>query len=111
MIEDPEGLAAAADMAALPGVTGLFVGPSDLALALYGDPTLANAPKTINAARAAVDACQASGAVAGVYSGPSEHAVEAWRAAGFTMLAVDSDSNMLLTAARTQAATANRMLR
>jgi 4-hydroxy-2-oxoheptanedioate aldolase len=103
MIEDRTGLDAAARIAELPGVTGLFVGPADLALALFGDPGLANAPQTIEAALPVARACRAAGIVAGAFVGPSVDALRSWWQAGFTMLAVDSDSSILLTGARARA--------
>jgi 4-hydroxy-2-oxoheptanedioate aldolase len=103
MIEDRTGLDAAARIAEMPGVTGLFVGPADLALALFGDPALANAAQTIEAALPVATACRAAGIVAGAYVGPSADALRAWWEAGFTMLAVDSDSNILLAGARARA--------
>jgi 4-hydroxy-2-oxoheptanedioate aldolase len=110
MIEDQNGLDAARQISALPGVTGLFVGPADLALALFGDPRLANAPETIAAAMLVARACRAVGVVAGAYVGPSPDALRAWRDAGFTMLAVDSDSNILMTGARARAQAARAAL-
>jgi 4-hydroxy-2-oxoheptanedioate aldolase len=110
MIEDSEGLAAAESIAALPGVSGLFVGPADLALALFGDPGLAGAPQTIAAAAPVASACRNAGIIAGVYAGPSGDALRTWRDAGFTMLAVDSDSNILITGARARARAARDAL-
>ena len=52
-IESPQGLEIAADMAAIPGVTQLFFGPSDFAAALgtgRDDPRVAAAARTVAAA-------------------------------------------------------------
>ena len=64
-IESPAGLAAAAAIAATPGVTELFFGPADFAAALgVGRED----PQVVAAARATAAAARAAGREAGVFA-------------------------------------------
>jgi 4-hydroxy-2-oxoheptanedioate aldolase len=100
MIETREGLRDVSAIAELPGVDGLFVGPADLRLELDLD-----AEGLREACRAVVEACRANGKVAAVFAGGSEH-VQDWFAQGFELIAIDSDSVLLLAAARDAVAAA-----
>ena len=92
MIETPDGLANVEAIAATPGLDGLYIGPSDLALAIGaqfpGDPAVADA---FDAALARVlKAAQAAGIVAGIHTANGE--ITAQRIAqGFTFVSVASD--------------------
>ena len=108
MVEDRAGVDAIAEIAAVPGLAGVIVGPADLALDLWGDPYLASDPRVADAVASVRKACAEEGIVAGVFCGAGH--VARWRAAGFTMLAVDSDSALLLSAARRIAADARASL-
>lgn len=109
MIEDRAGLEALDAIAAVPGLTGIFVGPADLALSLDGDPYGASAECTLDVASGIATACTREGIVPAVFAGGAGQ-VDRWRQAGFTMLAVDSDSTLLHNAARNTAATARQRL-
>ena len=84
---------------AVPGVDGVFVGPSDLALTAGWLPTLT---PSVDEHRAMIlrilEVAHAHDTVAGIYCGGPAMAVE-WRDAGFDMLAVTSDSIILKTGA------------
>lgn len=108
MIEDRTGVENVAAIAAVPGLTGIIAGPADLALDLWGDPYLASDPRTVEALAPVVAACAANGIGAGVFCGTGN--VARWHGAGFTMLAVESDSTLLLTGARRAAADARAQL-
>lgn len=99
MIENRAGLEELDAIAAVPGLTGIFVGPADLALSLEGDPYRANAASVVEIAERIAAACTGAGIVPAVYAGGAGQ-VGRWRDAGFTMLAVDSDSTLLQFAAR-----------
>jgi 4-hydroxy-2-oxoheptanedioate aldolase len=109
MIEDQAGLDSLDAIVAVQGVSGIFVGPADLALSLWGDPSLANASRTIEAAAPVAAACRTAGITAGAFAGGAQY-IDVWSSAGFTMLATDSDSNLLLAAARKCAADARQTL-
>ena len=105
MIEDRDGLDALDAIAAVPGLTGILLGPADLALSLWGDPALASDDRTLAVGARIAAACHAHGLVPAVFAGGAEH-VGRWRSAGFVMVGVDSDSTLLLRAARTAVRTA-----
>lgn len=84
MIEDPVGLAAAGDIAAVPGVDGLMLGPADLACELGAigrpdDPRLAAAAGTVR------DRARGAGGAAVSIVGSPEAAASAF-AAGDTVV-------------------------
>ena len=107
MIETAPGLAAVESIAATPGLDGLYVGPSDLGLALGaafpGDPSI---EQEFGAAlRRIVAACDANGIVAGVYCPSGAIAAERF-AAGFSFVTVANDLSHLEAAAAAHLATA-----
>lgn len=95
MIETATALADVEHIARLSHVGGLFVGPSDLSLALGVD---AQSPELEQASRRVAAACRAHGKVAGAFAGLA--GIEQWLGRGFTWLAVESDSTLLQRAAR-----------
>jgi 4-hydroxy-2-oxoheptanedioate aldolase len=107
MIETVTGLAAAKDIAAVPGVDGVYIGPSDLAVSLGVDPAGVMTDPTHLAAVAQVQAaCAAQGKVAAIHTtGPADARVRVQ--AGFNMCTISTDVGLLragaaahLTAAR-----------
>jgi 4-hydroxy-2-oxoheptanedioate aldolase len=111
MIETPEGLANVEAIAATPGLDGLYIGPSDLALAVGGsspaDPSITHA---FDAALVRVrDACDANGIVAGIHSASGDIAAKRL-AAGFTFVSIASDLTHLELSARSHLATAKGTL-
>lgn len=108
MIETPEGLANVEEICAVPGLDGVYVGPSDLRLAVGGahpqDPAVAD---QFEAAVTRVrEAAAAAGVAAGIHT--PDGAVAARRLAeGFTFASVASDLTHLkaASAAHLKAAT------
>jgi 2-keto-3-deoxy-L-rhamnonate aldolase RhmA len=102
-IEDPAGVEAAAEIAALPGVDGLFVGPADLTVA-YGrtDPS---APEVAAAYDRVGRACAAAGTCFATWA-PDAATARARRALGVTMVLVGSELGFMLAGARAVAAAA-----
>ena len=108
MIETPEGLANVEEICAVPGLDGVYVGPSDLRLAVGGahpqDPAAAD---EFEAAVTRVrEAAAAAGVAAGIHT--PDGAVAARRLAeGFTFASVASDLTHLkaASAAHLKAAT------
>ena len=92
MIETPQGLADVAGICATPGVDGVYVGPSDLCLAVGGaypnDPAVAEefeaALKTVR------EAAAAAGVAAGIHTASGEQAARRL-AEGYTFATVSSD--------------------
>lgn len=101
MIETPDGLAAVEDIAATPGLDGLYVGPSDLTIALGGttstDPSVAEA---FDAALARVlKACEANGIIPGIHTSVGAVAHERL-SQGFRFVTIASDLTHLEAVAK-----------
>lgn len=94
-IETRAGVAAAADIAAVDGVDGLFIGPSDLA-ANFGHLGQPNHPE-VQAAMAQVHAAaQAAGKTTGILA-PAEADARRYLAMGINFVGVGSDLGVLRT--------------
>lgn len=93
-IETPEAVAAAAEIAAVPGVDVLFVGPLDLSVNL-GTPGDFTTERFQAELSRVVEACRAQGRVAGILSRPE--LVAQHRDMGFQFLALGSDSGAVVS--------------
>ncbi|MGE2733981.1 HpcH/HpaI aldolase family protein [Mycolicibacterium vaccae] len=95
MIETAAGLAAVDEICAVPGLTGVYVGPADLAISLGHAPVRA---LTEPAVRAAITHIQrraaAAGLVSGIHAGAGGHG-NTLRQEGFQMLTLASESQAL----------------
>jgi 4-hydroxy-2-oxoheptanedioate aldolase len=101
MIETPEGLDNVEAIAATPGLDGLYIGPSDLTLAVGGttstDPSVADA---FEAALARIRrACEDNGIAAGLHTRSGEEAAKRI-SEGFTVLSVAGDAPHLEAVAK-----------
>lgn len=92
-IESRAGVAAAAEIAAVDGVDGLFIGPSDLAAA-YGHLGNANHPEVQQAIAQVHAAAQAAGKATGILS-PAEADARRYLEMGMRLIAVGSDLGVL----------------
>ena len=99
MVETREGLENVEEIAATPGLDGIYIGPSDLALSLGLPPTLdiqegehAEAVKRIR------EACRKHGIAAGIHAASGEWA-RRHAEAGFDMVTVATDAALLRNAA------------
>lgn len=92
-IECETGVANAAEIAAVPGVDALFVGPGDLStnMGAMGNP---NADHVQAAITSVLQATKAAGKCAGILA-PQKADADRYLAAGFTMVAVGSDLGLL----------------
>jgi 4-hydroxy-2-oxoheptanedioate aldolase len=103
MIETREGLDNLEEIAATPGLDGLYVGPSDLSLALGLAPRglFADASEDRPALAEAIErvqrACADNGLIAGIQCS-SGAAAEHYARAGFRLITVGVDANMFRTA-------------
>jgi 4-hydroxy-2-oxoheptanedioate aldolase len=108
MIETAEGLANVEEIAATPGLDGLYIGPSDLNLAVGGaspaDPAVSDAFES--ALRRVRSACEANGLAAGLHTRSGAEAAKRM-AEGFTLLTVASDITHLEAAAAAHLAAAD----
>ena len=108
-VESPEAVAAADDLAAIPGVDVLFVGPADLSHAM-GIPGRFADPAFVAALDAVAAACRAHSKAAGILLADATE-VPAYRDRGYGFIGVGSDSGWVRLGARAQAAAAREALR
>ena len=96
-IEEPSGVAAAADIAAVDGIDGLFIGPADLSVA-YGKADVDSAE--LHAAYEAVgQACAAHGKALVTWAPNAAKAAD-WVPYGVTMWFIASEQSWILAGAR-----------
>src|SRR5512133_491772 len=107
MIETPQGLANVEEIAATPGLDGLYIGPSDLTLAVGGaTPSDAAVADVFDKALTRVrNACEAAGITTGIHSASGTIAARRL-AEGFTFVSSASDLTHLEQAARDHLAAA-----
>ena len=100
MVETRESLGRVDDILAAPGLDGIFLGPSDLSLALSGgariNPLMAEVDHALDHAFARA---RAAGKLIGVYAGTGERASQVVEK-GFDLVAVASDTLMLRSGAQ-----------
>jgi 4-hydroxy-2-oxoheptanedioate aldolase len=97
-IETTEAIENVREIAAVDGIDGLFVGPSDLGLSLGTPSGDVRGEIFRTATRNVVQAARTNGLAAGMFCGTLD-AAEAAREDGFTMLAIQSDVRFLRAAA------------
>ena len=100
MIETPQALEHLDEIAAVPGLDGLFVGPADLSLALGVPPVPRWRDEPLAGAIARIHrAARANGKFAGIFCTGVDMAID-MRAAGWDMLVPGNDAALLRGAAR-----------
>jgi len=103
MIETRQALEQVDEIAATPGLDGIYIGPADLAFSLGLTPTLEVTEDIhIQAVRRIKQACDRHGIVAGIHSPDGEWA-KRHAEAGFQLVTVAMDSAMLREATLTEA--------
>ncbi len=106
MIETREALGALDEILTTPGIDGVFVGPSDLSIALSGGAAVDPHGAEVEAALSrVVDRARAHGKFAGLFCFDGAHA-KAALARGFSLCSVSTDLNLLRAAARLELAAA-----
>lgn len=109
MIETRDALDRVDEIAATPGLDGLYVGPSDLSLALGGTQGFdKDEPYMLNAYRSVVKACVRHDLVAGIHTASPEFAKRAAEM-GFRFITLVGDFNFIL-AGRGQVQSARKLL-
>jgi 4-hydroxy-2-oxoheptanedioate aldolase len=95
MIETRAALDALDDIASVPGLDGLFVGPSDLSIALSNGAELNRTSKaTLEAMTRIQAACAKHKLIAGAFAGPAS-VIKTYVGLGFTFLAAPTDVDLL----------------
>ena len=102
MVETAQAMANLEDIAATPGLDGIYVGPSDLSLSLTGGRLAPgfdrDEPEIVDALRAVAAACRRHGIRAGLHCMSPDYAARAvgW---GYDMTTVSGDTRLLANAA------------
>ncbi len=100
MVETREALGIVDDILASPGVDGIFIGPSDLSIALSGGAALnAFSPEVDRALDHALARARAAGKLIGVYAATGDRAAQHVRQ-GIDLIAIASDTAMLRAGAQ-----------
>ncbi len=104
MIETKEAVDNLDDILSVPGVDAIYVGPSDLSLALGCKPRLdqTDAP-VVEAQQKIVEACRRHGVVAGIHNATAAYAVK-MVAAGYRFVTLASDSRFMAAKAAEEVA-------
>jgi 4-hydroxy-2-oxoheptanedioate aldolase len=105
MIETRDGLDNVEQIAATPGLSGLYIGPSDLSLALGRRPGQGGEALEEAIARIAA-ACAASGVVAGMHCNGGGEEARARAQAGFRLVTVGVDASVFVAGVARELATA-----
>lgn len=106
MVETREGLEKVEEIAATPGVDGIYVGPADLALSLGLPPTTnVTEPEHIEAVDDIKEVCRKHGIASGIQAASGEWARK-HAGAGFDMVTVATDAALLRAAAHHELASA-----
>lgn len=102
MVETRASLEAIDDILGVPGIDGIFIGPSDLSIALSnGDQVAPNAAEIDSAMRHAVARCRAHGKFACAFAGDGERAGELLKF-GFAFVIAGAETAQLRSGARKQ---------
>lgn len=96
-IEEPAGVDAAAGIAAVDGIDGLFIGPADLSVS-YGK-TSPDSPELHAAYKSVAEACKAHGKALVTWAPTAEKAAD-WSPYGVSMWFVGSEQTWMLSGAR-----------
>lgn len=100
MVETREALAIIDDILAVPGIDGVFIGPSDLSIALSEGRTLDPASAEVEEALDyALSRIRDAGKLAGIYASSGARAAELARK-GFHMVSIASDTALLRAGAQ-----------
>jgi 4-hydroxy-2-oxoheptanedioate aldolase len=100
-VETAKGIENLAEIAAIDGVDGVFIGPADLS-ADMGFPGNAKAPEVVEAIAHAAEVINASGKSAGILA-IEDATAQRYMDMGYTFVAVGIDLVMLMNAARAKA--------
>ncbi|MCC2031571.1 HpcH/HpaI aldolase family protein [Microbacterium allomyrinae] len=104
MVETRRGLDRVEEIAATPGLAGIYVGPNDLALGLgRGRATYSDDDVVHDALQSVANVCDRHGILAGLHCSSLEMA-RYWQPRGFQMLTIGTDTSLLSDAALALAA-------
>jgi len=98
MIESEAGIAAVDEILAVPGLTGIYVGSSDLALSMTGSPVFDPATRTGGAVKRIAEQARAAGKIAAIHIVNMAHG-RLVRDFGYQHVVFASDYRLLMQAA------------
>ena len=104
MLETPESIERADEIAAVPGIDVLHIGTQDLSAEL-GDAGNVGAPAIEEAFRKVAQACERHGKILGSGGCYQPELIRKYAQLGARFFVIGSDMGFLMSAARTQAAT------
>lgn len=105
MVETRAGVDAVAEIAAVPGVDAVYVGPNDLALGCgFGRATYRDSADVDALLQHVVDACRTAGTVVGLHCSDTEMATH-WAGRGVRMVTTATDTTVLRRAVDAAVAT------
>jgi 2-keto-3-deoxy-L-rhamnonate aldolase RhmA len=104
MIETAEAMQNLEAICHTPHLTGIYVGPADLALGL-GEPGIATTPTVLEAIERIAATASAAGIIAGIHAGSGANAQQ-YAALGFRLITMRSESQILVTGAQEDLAAA-----
>ena len=100
MIETQEAIDNIDAILDVPGISGIYVGPSDLGLSLGLEPRLdREEPQVLKIYEKLTAACKKRGLFAGIHNGTATYAARAF-GMGFQLCTIANDSGLMAMAAR-----------
>jgi 4-hydroxy-2-oxoheptanedioate aldolase len=95
MIETARGLSALDEICAVPGLSGVYVGPADLAITLRENPiTALSAPAVLDAVARVASVATDAGLISGIHANAGKPG-KAMAELGFRMITLASESQAL----------------
>ena len=113
MIETAEGMRNVAEIAATPGIDGLYIGPADLTLGLHAGRLRAGfdreEPEMLEAIKAVLSAAHEAGKKAALHCGAPGYAARAieW---GFDLVTISNDVRLMAGAAKASVGEVRRLM-
>ena len=104
MIETQEGIDNIDEILSVPGITGIYIGPSDMGLSLGLIPTLdREEPLILGIYEKLLASCKKHGKFAGLHNGTASYAAEMFKM-GFQLSTIANDSGLMARMARSEVA-------
>ena len=108
MIETQEGIDNIDEILSVPGISGIYIGPSDMGLSLGMIPILDREEPNIMAIyQKLLDSCKKHGKFAGLHNGSPSYAAKMFKM-GFRLATIANDSGLMAQAAKAAVATARK---
>ena len=108
MIETQEGIDNIDEILSVPGISGIYIGPSDMGLSLGMIPILdREEPRILEIYQRLLDSCKKHGKFAGLHNGSAAYAARMFKM-GFRLATIANDSGLMAKAAREAVAQARK---